>query len=1330
MAAPANTVARPINVLLVENNASDAERILGALAEAGVAVQARRVETEDAFLAALEEQPELILSDLSLPQFDGLRAVEMVRQRGLDTPFIVICGSPSEELLVQSIKSGADDYLSKDRLVRLGSAVRAALESKRLRDHQRGQEEQLRRAAESQSAILNALPASIALLDAQGVIVAVNEAWRRFARDNFLPGTDPGVGRNYLEVCEQASGEDAPQARAAAAGIRRVLRGEEPEFSLEYPCHSPAEPRWFRLMVTPLPEGPPGGAVVMHVDITQRREAEEDLRRRHEQHQRQHEALQELTRLVTTAEEVRAPLVQLTETAARVLAAGRVSYWRLNPGRSAIVCEDLFDARAARHSAGQELKAAQFPAYFQALEQNKIIAADDARRDRRTREFTPVYLDPLGITSMLDTPVLVAGRLEGVFCVEHTGPPRQWTPAEQNFALALANLVALLLARLAQEQSEARLRGIIENKPECVKIMALDGKLLDINPAGLRMIEVGDSATLMGRPVLHFVHPEDRQLFVELHRRAAGGETGEAQFRLITQQGTQRWVESRAAPLRTADGQITSVVSVTRDITGRKEAEEQLAAARTRLSDLIQSLEGIVYEADAATFEFKFVSARAERILGYPVLQWYDEPHFWVNHLHPEDRERAVRYCRECTARKEDHTLECRMLRADGSVVWVRDLVRYVEQPGGRAVLRGLMVDITEQKRAEQALRQSEARFTAVFRSNPTPLAINTIHEGRLLEVNDRFCEWIGARREELIGRTIPELNVWANLAERAPVIERVLREGSVHNHETRLRRRNGELRDVLLFFERIDLPEAPEPVLLAQVVDVTERKQAAQKLREQAELLDKAQDAILVRDLEHRITYWNKGAERLYGWTADEVAGRSIQELLFRDTAAFLTAADAVLAQGEWAGELTQFTRDGREVSVGCRWALVRDPAGQPRAVLCINTDLTEHKKLQAQLLRTQRMESIGTLAGGIAHDLNNVLAPILMSISLLKMNEQDEERLKILASIEGSARRGADLVRQVLSFARGMEGERVPVKLAHLGQEIARIIRDTFPKNITFELESARDLWTVEADPTQMHQVLMNLCVNARDAMPAGGRITLSLANMVLDEVYSGMNPQSRPGNYVVLAVQDTGTGIPASVQERMFEPFFTTKAVGQGTGLGLATVLTIVKSHGGFINVYSEPGKGATFKVYLPAQTTRDAAEKTAVEQTQLPRGRGELILVVDDEESIRIVARKTLERFGYRVLLASHGAEAVALFARHRGEIAAVLTDMAMPVMDGPSTILALKAMDPQVKIIGSSGLNANGGVAKAIGAGVQHFVPKPYTAERMLRTLHQVLHGGG
>jgi CheY-like chemotaxis protein len=254
----------------------------------------------------------------------------------------------------------------------------------------------------------------------------------------------------------------------------------------------------------------------------------------------------------------------------------------------------------------------------------------------------------------------------------------------------------------------------------------------------------------------------------------------------------------------------------------------------------------------------------------------------------------------------------------------------------------------------------------------------------------------------------------------------------------------------------------------------------------------------------------------------------------------------------------------------------------------------------------------------------------------------------------------------------------------------------------------------------------VFMNLCVNARDAMSQGGKLTVAAENLVLDEVYAGMNPDSKSGAYVVVRVEDTGMGIPREIQERIFEPFFTTKEIGKGTGLGLSTTLGILRSHGGFINLYSEPGKGAKFKVYLPAGAAPESGERPAAEPARLPRGQGELVLVVDDEEGIRGATQKTLERFGYRVLLAAHGAEAVALYAERGAEIAAVLTDMAMPVMDGPATILALKAMNPAVKIIGSSGHASQGGVAKAVGAGVQHFVPKPYTAETLLKVLADVL----
>jgi nitrogen-specific signal transduction histidine kinase/CheY-like chemotaxis protein len=385
----------------------------------------------------------------------------------------------------------------------------------------------------------------------------------------------------------------------------------------------------------------------------------------------------------------------------------------------------------------------------------------------------------------------------------------------------------------------------------------------------------------------------------------------------------------------------------------------------------------------------------------------------------------------------------------------------------------------------------------------------------------------------------------------------------------------------------------------------------------------------------------------------------------------------------------------------------------------------VTERRKVEAQFLRAQRMESIGTLAGGIAHDLNNVLSPILMAIQMLQLRIAGDEEQQWLDILQANAERGAEMVKQVLSFARGVEGERVALHPKHLVKDVVNILKDTLPKSISITYEVSADLWLISADATQIHQVLMNLCVNARDAMPQGGEVTIRAENLTLDDAYARMHLEAKPGRYVIITVADTGAGMSAEVQARIFEPFFTTKEIGKGTGLGLSTALTIVRSHGGFVSVYSEPRKGTQFAVYLPAIESARAVVAQR-QRADLPAGHGELLLVVDDEESIRQITKATLETFNYKVLTASDGTEAVALYAQRRDEIAAVVTDMMMPFMDGPATIRALQRLNPRVKIIAASGLGAQDKAAEATALGVELFLPKPYAAEKLLKALAQVL----
>ncbi len=972
---------------------------------------------------------------------------------------------------------------------------------------------------------------------------------------------------------------------------------------------------WLEIDIVPVADaqGKFTHSVAIERDITDRKRAEAAQRLSDQAYQKQHAALVTLTHsvLLLSGDEA-AALQEITSAVARTLCIERASLWCYNPERTAIVCHNLFETSPDRHSKGLELLADDFPSYFRALAESEVISAGDARQDERTREFTKPYLEPLGITSMLDAPVLVAGRLTGVLCIEHVGPPRQWTHGEQSFAISAANLVSLMLSQRAQARSEFRLRSIFESEPECVKIVSRDGLVLDMNTAGLRMIEADDLQQVQGCSVSGLVHAEDQAAFQDLHQRVCQGETGQLEFRIRGQRGTERWLESHSTPLRETDGSISSVLSVTRDITARKLAEQE----RLQVENVLRASEATMAEAQhiAHFGSWELDLSNAGDVNSNP-LRWSDE-----------------------------------MFRIAGY------------EPGTVAVTNELF--------------------------------FHHAHPDDHVAIKDAVEEAIRERRQySIIHRLI-----------RADGVLRIV-------HET-----------ARIFFDQ----QTGQPLkMVGTTHDITEQKKAEETLREQAALLDKAQDAILVRDLGNNIRFWNKSAERLYGWTAQEAIGRSVMELLYHDVTALLAATEAVITQGEWVGEIEQWTKDGRPLVIEGRWTLVRDDQGKPKTILAINTDITQRKKLEQQFLRSQRMESVGTLAGGIAHDLNNVLTPIMMAIELLKMDETNPKRLSVLTTIETSARRGADMVRQVLSFARGVDGQKLEVQIGRLVHEIEDIIRETFLKNIQICTQIPEDLWVVDGDSTQLHQVLLNLCVNARDAMPDGGRLTLSASNQVLDESFVGLNLDSKVGPHVVIQVEDGGIGMTQEMMNRIFDPFFTTKELGKGTGLGLSTTQAIVKSHGGFIRVYSEPGRGSKFWVYLPARA-ETATHTAELAQADLPLGRGQLVLVVDDEEAVRQITQHTLETFGYRVLLACDGAEATALYAAQSQEISVVLTDMMMPVMDGAATIKELMRMNPQVRIIAASGLSANGMVARAAAAGVHHFLPKPYTTITLLKALQDIL----
>ncbi len=629
-----------------------------------------------------------------------------------------------------------------------------------------------------------------------------------------------------------------------------------------------------------------------------------------------------------------------------------------------------------------------------------------------------------------------------------------------------------------------------------------------------------------------------------------------------------------------------------------------------------------------------------------------------------------------------------------------------------------------DRKRAQSALHESEERFRFLVESIKEYAIFRLATDGCVVSWNAEAAIILGYQASEIIGQHFsclftpedikcgnPEQDLRTTVAEERVEEDRwyVRSDGTRFWGSGVLTALRDEVGN-LLGFSKI-------------VRDMTSHKRAQQKIQEQAALLDVATDAILVQDLNHNILYWNQGAERIYGWKADEAFGLNALELLYKDSPNREDALVSVTKDGSWQGELHQVTSSGQQIIVSSRWTLVRDQAEQPISILSVNTDITAKKKLEAQFLRAQRLESIGTLASGITHDLNNVLTPILLSAQILQMLHKDERTQRLLQIQETNAKRGAALVKQVLGFAHGVEGERTILQVRHLILEIQQIVTETFPKSIEFYTNISPELWTVFGDLTQLHQMLMNLVVNARDAMPNGGTLRLVAENLVIENNYAWMNLDAKVGSYIIITVSDTGTGIPAKILPQIFEPFFTTKEIGKGTGLGLSTVIGIIKGHGGFVNVYTEVGKGTEFKIYLPVVLGTHLQQ---AEDFELPIGHGEVILVVDDEAPIREITKTALKTHNYQVFTANDGIEALVVYAEHQDEISLVLTDMMMPSMDGSTTIRTLQKMNPQLKIIAVSGLASNEQVASSSGAGVKAFLSKPYTARELLSTINGVL----
>ncbi|MCL4437074.1 MAG: PAS domain S-box protein [Thaumarchaeota archaeon] len=672
-----------------------------------------------------------------------------------------------------------------------------------------------------------------------------------------------------------------------------------------------------------------------------------------------------------------------------------------------------------------------------------------------------------------------------------------------------------------------------------------------------------------------------------------------------------------------------------------------------------------------------------------------------------------------------------------------------------------VQLNVTRRKKADESLWLfSEAADAAYNGIQITDLS------GRILYSNKAVEGMYGFSPDEYKGMNVAEMNADPEFASK--VVFPSLQKNGRWRGEIEVKHKDGHTFPIWLTAAMIKDAKGEPSAMVGIISDITERKQMEENLRKardelesrvkertaeltktnealraeiserkriedsliQSEekyhsLVDNIQDGVFIIQ-DGKLQFVNEAFARMAGYKVEEVIGKDFRQFVAPEDVRMVADRYQRRQSGENIPSEYEFRllhKDGKtRVLINMTVGLV-SYHGRVASIGTVK-NITEKKKLEAQLLRAQRMESVGTLAEGVAHDINNVLSPIMLSLYLLKEKFKDSESQELLSILESGARRGSELIKQVQSFAIGMEGKRVALQAAYLISELRQIAKETFPRNIEIKTNISDNLWTTLGDATQLHQVLMNLCVNARDAMPDGGTLEISAENIDIDEAGACQNINAKTGPYIAIKVSDTGTGIPPEIMNRMFEPFFTTKEPGKGTGLGLSTALAIVKSHGGFIDVYSEVGKGTVFNIYLPATNATETQKVN--EQVETPKGQGELILVVDDETTVSKITCSVLESHGYKVITAFDGANAIPLYKQHKEQIKAVIMDMMLPIMDGQKCITAIREINPEVKVIAVSGLVEKNRLTDGA-THAQAFLPKPYTSDILLKTVYEVLH---
>jgi len=1284
--------------------------------------------------------------------------------------------------------------------------------------------------ATKQVAILNALPAHIALLDGQGLIVSVNEAWRSFADANLLPAVAHGIGLNYLTTCDQARGADASGAHLVAEGIRALLDGARKSFSIEYPCHSPTEQRWFLLSVTPLASDRRNGVVVMHLNVTERKEAEIASSRLAAIVESSNDAIigNDLSSIITSwnkgaenifgysaSEMVGTSILRLipaerhgeeTEIL-RKIARGegieRFETQRLTKDRRlidvAVTVSPIRDvegeivgvAKMARditesRRAADEIKQSQErlrdlidgvgPSIFVGLmtvdgimiECNRpALAAAGLRPDdvlgkhfAETHWFThsvevqqqlreSITRGASGEASRYD--IQIRGPENDLIDIDFSLQPLRDETGEIVFLIPSASVITeRKRAEAALQEIELRLAHAMTmaqlvawDYDPATNFFTLSDRYYVLHGTTAEL-EGGNrmSAEDFGRK---FIHPDDARLVLDELQHAVTTDDPhyrkQLECRIFRRGGETRLALVSISITKDVDGRTVQIHGAKQDITERKQIEDALRVSEEKLRAALAASRTGTFRWEFRTNELSWDES-LDDLFGLAAGQTARSLDAFLATIHPDDRPGVIERCENCARDGADFDTEFRVLWPDGSVHWLADKGKtFFDAAGKPLYMTGACVDITERKLAETALRKSEAEFRALAEAMPQMVWI-TRPDGWNIYFSQQWMDYTGQTLEESLGHGWNKPFHPEDQQRAWDAWQRATATNGIYSIESRLRRVDGVYRWWLI--RGVPQLDATGNVLkwFGTCTDIHEMKLAEleisrtnQALRQSDEkfrqLADNITDVFWITSPDFKtIEYVSAGYEPIWGHSAESLYAdpqQRIEAILPDERESIAAIFDTLM---ETAPEVSVEYRIARPDGT-VRWIRdhgfqVRDSSGKLVRITGIASDITEQKKLEAQLRQVHKMEAVGTLAGGIAHDFNNILAAIVGYSEMAQRDVGQDSRAQThLNQVLIASTRARDLVTQILTFSRQEDPEREVLKLQSIIAETLKLLRVSLPSTIEIRQSIDTNAPSVMGDATQLHQAAMNLCINAGHAMKEhGGVMGIRLTCVDIDRDFVRAHPELTEGPHVCLEVSDSGSGMDRATQERIFEPFFTTRAPGEGTGLGLAVVHGVVKNHEGAIVISSKLGVGTTFTVYLPVFDGPPAP--IVLEADAVPRGKGEHILFVDDEEALVRLGQTMLEGLGYRVTTMIDSVEALAAFRSQPDDFDLVITDQNMSRLSGSDFAIALLEIRPALPIILVTGYSAGMTEEKARAIGILELLPKPCPIQSLAMTIRRSL----